>query len=106
MKLAGEFEFLGDAYPGDPEYDAPPKKGVVKLFYLPNGPSADRTSGESAGRCGLFRCPWWRWGAFKEAATRLQPDRKATGIYPVATIVAVPIQREAGGADRAASSEG
>ena len=34
MKLAGEFEYLGDAYRGDPEFEAPPPKGVVKLFYL------------------------------------------------------------------------
>jgi hypothetical protein len=89
MKLAGEFEFLGDAYPGDPEYDAPPKKGVVKLFYPPSDATGDREDGAPSIRCGFFRCPWWRWGAFKEAATRLQPDRTARGIYPVATIVTV-----------------
>jgi hypothetical protein len=85
MKLAGEFEFLGDAYKGDREFDAPPKKGVVKLFY----PSSDVADPGTGGRerVGFFKCPWWRWGAFKEAATRLQPDRKAQGIYPNATIV-------------------
>jgi len=86
MKLAGEFEFLGAAYQGDPEFDAPPKKGVVKLFYPDSDPSGDAEGG-ARGRVGFFRCPWWRWGAFKEAATRMQPDRKAQGIYPNATIV-------------------
>ena len=84
MKLAGEFEFLGDAYRGDPEFDAPPPKGVVKLFYLDHNP--DPAKGPTSERCGFFQCPWWRWGAFKEAATRLQPDRKAKGIYPVAKV--------------------
>lgn len=96
MKLAGEFEFLGDAFRGDPEFDAPPKKGVVKLFYP--GRDAGGEAGDAGApiRCGFFRCPWWRWGAFKEAATRLQPDRKAQGIYPVATIVVVqqPVENE------------
>lgn len=94
MKLAGEFEFLGDAYRGDPQFDAPPPKGVVKLFYLGRDAPADAPApgpddappGEGAQRCGFFKCPWWRWGAFKEAATRHLPDQKARGIYPVATI--------------------
>jgi len=97
MKLAGEFEFLGNAFPGDPEFDAPPRKGVVKLFYPRGDGPEDGENGGASGRCGLFRCPWWRWGAFKEAATRLQPGRVAKGIYPVATIVAAPsrVQPEA-----------
>jgi len=86
MKLAGEFECLGDAYRGDREFDAPPKKGVVKLFYLPSDPAATEPE-----RCGFFKCPWWRWGAFKEAVTRNQPDRKAKGIYPVAMIERVGV---------------
>ena len=86
MKLAGEFEHLGDAYPGDPDFERPPPKGVVKLFY----PAAS-DSDESPNRCGFFRCPWWRWGAFKEAATRHQHDRKAEGIYPVARICTVQV---------------
>jgi hypothetical protein len=90
MKLAGEFEFVGDAYPGDREFDAPPPKGVVKLFYLADEAPEDAAAGATYKRCGFFRCPWWRWGAFKEAATRHQPDRKAEGIYPVASIIAVP----------------
>ena len=89
MKLAGEFEFLGNAYKGDVEYDAPPPRGVVKLFY----PGQDGTG--DAGRCGFFRCPWWRWGAFKDAATRLQPDRRAHGIYPIATIFLLADQADA-----------
>jgi hypothetical protein len=87
MKLAGEFEFLGEAYRGDPEFDAPPPKGVVKLFYPgPDGPG-DEEGGATAERCGFFKCPWSRWGAFKEFATRHQPDRAARGTYPVASIV-------------------
>ena len=85
MKLAGEFEFLGNAYEGDPEFDSIPPKGVVKLIY-PGG-DADAENGGGRVRVGFFKCPWWRWGAFKEAATRRQPDRSAKGIYPVATIV-------------------
>lgn len=94
MKLAGEFEFLGDAYKGDPEFDKPPPKGVVKLFYPVGDPTGD---GEDTARerCGFFKCPWWRWGAFKEAATRLQSDRAARGIYPNATIVVAPDPAEA-----------
>jgi hypothetical protein len=89
MKLAGEFEFLGDAYPGSPDFDAAPPKGVVKLFYLAGeGVAADA---DGYGRCGFFKCPWWRWGAFKEAATRLIPDRAAQGTYPIAYIVAIPL---------------
>ena len=90
MKLAGEFEFLGDAYKGDPEFDAPPPKGVVKLFYLPHDAPPVAVDEPSYDRCGFFECPWWRWGAFKEAATRLQPNQAARGIYPIASIVTVP----------------
>jgi hypothetical protein len=90
MKLAGEFEFLGDAYRGAREYDAPPPKGVVKLFYLGQDGPGDAADGAPTDRCGFFKCPWWRWGAFKEAATRHQPDRAARGRYPVATIVVIP----------------
>ena len=104
MKLAGEFEFLGDAYKGDPEFDAPPPKGVVKLFYPSHDAPVDAVDEPSYERCGFFECPWWRWGAFKEAATRLQPDRAALGIYPIASIVAIPAadagsgrKREGGG---------
>jgi hypothetical protein len=95
MKLAGEFEFLGDAYQGDPEFDASPPKGVVKLFYLGRDVPGDMEDGGTYERCGFFKCPWWRWGAFKEAATRLQPDRAARGIYPIASIVVVPNRAEA-----------
>jgi len=101
MKLAGEFEHLGYAYEGDPDYDKPLPKGVVKLIYSERSTEAD---GGGRARCGFFKCPWWRWGAFKEAATRMQPDLKATGIYPVATIAAAqdeaaraPSKREATG---------
>jgi hypothetical protein len=97
MKLAGEFEFLGDAYRGEPEFDAPPPKGVVKLFYLDRDAPEEAKDGETSERCGFFKCPWWRWGAFKEAATRLQPDRAARGIYPNATIVAVPNRAQSDG---------
>jgi hypothetical protein len=87
MKLAGEFEHLGDAYFGEPEFDAPPPKGVVKLFY----PAATEhgLDGRGVKRCGFFKCPWWRWGAFKEVATRHHPDRVAKGVYPIATIFVV-----------------
>jgi len=95
MKLAGEFELLGYAYPGDPEFDAPPPKGVVKLLYPPSEAANGQDGDEASGRCGFFKCPWWRWGAFKEAATRLQPERKATGIYPVATITTIEAPAEA-----------
>ena len=88
MKLAGEFEFLGNAYPGEPEFDSEPPKGVVKLFYPRAEPRDTGADGDDAERCGFFKCPWWRWGAFKEAATRLQPDRTARGRYPNAFIVA------------------
>ena len=87
MKLAGEFEFLGNAYRGEPEFDAPPPKGVVKLFYPHGDAPPDAPAGAASERCGFFRCPWWRWGAFKEAATRLQPGRSAKGIYPIASII-------------------
>ena len=109
MKLAGEFEFLGDAYRGDPEFGAPPPKGVVKLFYLGRDAAegvGDTQDGGTRDRCGFFQCPWWRWGAFKEAATRLQPDRKARGIYPNATIVVVPLRAEAGSAPKPEPSGG
>ncbi len=100
MKLAGEFEYLGDAYPGDPEFDAPPPKGVVKLFY-PGDTDAEEGAGDGVyKRCGFFRCPWWRWGGFKEAATRQQPDRAAKGIYPIASIVLVPQRTRAGSGER------
>ncbi len=99
MKLAGEFEHLGDAYPGDPEFDAPPPRGVVKLFYL--GADAEIGTADAVyTRCGFFRCPWWRWGGFKEAATRQQPDRAAKGIYPIASIVVVPKRANPGGDER------
>jgi hypothetical protein len=98
MKLAGEFEFLGDAYRGDPQFDAPPPKGVVKLYYL--GEETAEPDDEDAGakRCGFFQCPWWRWGAFKEAATRHLPDQVAQGIYPVASIVQQPSRPKAASA--------
>src|ERR1700740_872427 len=99
MKLAGEFEFLGYAYKGDPEFDAPPPKGVVKVFYLGRDAAEDAGDAEDGGhreRCGFYQCPWWRWGGVKAAATRLQPDRKAKGIYPNANIVAVPVRGEVG----------
>jgi hypothetical protein len=86
MKLAGEFQHLGDAYFGDPEFDAPPPKGVVKLFYPAAASAEESPNAGVAKRCGFFECPWWRWGAFKEAATRHQPDRAAKGLYPIATI--------------------
>jgi hypothetical protein len=89
MKVAGEFEFLGDAYRGDPQFDAPPPKGVVKLFYLGDNGPADTGDGANSKRCGFFKCPWWRWGAFKEAVTRHLPDQAAHGIYPVASIVRI-----------------
>ena len=95
MKLAGEFEFLGDAYEGDPEFDAPLPKGVVKLYYPGGDVPGDMAEGAVRLRCGFFRCPWWRWGAFKEAATRRQPDRAAKGIYPIATIVLITDHAEA-----------
>jgi hypothetical protein len=94
MKLAGEFEFLGYAYRGDPEFDAPPPKGVVKLFYLgrdaPEDMPEDDRHGETSERCGFFKCAWWRWAGFKEAAARHHADRAARGRYPVASIVVVP----------------
>ncbi len=76
MKLAGEFEFLGDAYPGQPEFDAAPPDGVVKLVY----PGAER--------CGFFQCAPARWAAFKEAASHLHPNLAARGDYPNATFEA------------------
>ncbi len=85
MKLAGEFEFLGYAYEGDPEFDAPPAKGSVKLLY-PSGAPGLGEGDPAKVRAAFFKCPWWRWGAFKEAATRHEPDRKAVGVYPVATV--------------------
>jgi hypothetical protein len=88
MKLAGEFEFLGDAFRGDPQFDAPPPKGVVKLYYLNEDASGDDKHEAASKRCGFFECPWWRWGAFKEAATRHLPGQVAQGIFPVAFIVA------------------
>ena len=96
MKLAGEFEFLGYAYRGDPEFDAPPPKGVVKLYYSSLDALEDVEEGKPSERCGFFKCPWWRWAAFKEAATRHQPDRTARGRFPNASIVAVPDRLEAG----------
>jgi hypothetical protein len=95
MKLAGEFEYLGAAYRGDREFDAPPPKGVVKLFYLGRDVLPGVENGGTSERCGFFKCPWWRWGAFKEAATRHQPRtgdgvQAARGRFPVAAIVVVP----------------
>jgi hypothetical protein len=101
MKLAGEFEHLGYAFKGDPEFDAPPPKGVVKLYY-PGG--LDGEGSQSSSRVGFFKCPWGRWGAFKEAATRMQPDRKAWGIYPTATIGPVSHRPHAAPADKHAAS--
>jgi hypothetical protein len=85
MKLAGEFESLGFAKRGESEFDAPPPEGVVKLYYL----DEDLNGGELHNRCGFFECPWWRWGAFKEAATRHQPSVKAQGNYPNASIIRI-----------------
>ena len=85
MKLAGEFEFLGYAYEGDAEFDRPPKKGVVKLLSPVGGAGGDDPT---RLRAAFYKCPWWRWGAFKEAATRHDAGRKAVGVYPVATVEA------------------
>ncbi len=63
----------------------------MKLFYLA-GEGSEAADSDGYGRCGFFKCPWWRWGAFKEAATRLIPDRAAQGTYPIAHIVAVPLR--------------
>jgi hypothetical protein len=94
LKLGGEFEFLGTAEKGEYAFDAPPPRGVVKLYYL--GPNArPGREPDPPTRAGFFRCPRSRFGAFKRANARWDGfaswgKYETTGNYPTAHTVIVP----------------
>ena len=91
-RIGGRFVFLGSAHEGEPAFDAPPPRGVVKCFSNTTGKDGEKIH---EGTAGFFVCARVHFSAFKKAMSAWNGFASwgyydTIGTYPLARVIIVP----------------